>query len=125
MNFQPHNNLVVLYRSFRQKQPSRFVLICKISKKKKRNLQNALLDTGQLILFPQYSFVNIIFFYIISYIKLSQRTTMKIALLYVMPMYGQKDIEMDTQFTHEELEQAIKALKMKKNHEVLTKSQRR
>ena len=28
--------------------------------------------------------------------------------------HGQKDIEMDRQFTHEELEQAIKALKMKK-----------
>ena len=39
--------------------------------------------------------------------------------------HGQKDIEMDRQFTHEELEQAIKALKMKKNHQVLTKSQTR
>ena len=29
--------------------------------------------------------------------------------------HGQKDIEMDRQFTHEELEQAIKALKMKKS----------
>ena len=28
--------------------------------------------------------------------------------------HGQKDIEMDRQFTHGELEQAIKALKMKK-----------